>query len=110
MKRTGLLVLGVIALLMLTPAIASAKVPPFTVEASPNDPTAGASVSLTVRFWDDAEHTRPARWWPDVPELERFLWAHPVGDAVEAIPVDLRLVRSGVYRGEATLPSEGRWV
>jgi hypothetical protein len=108
-KRTGILVLGAIALLLVVPGIASAKVPPFTLEASPADPAAGDVVRLTVRFWDDAEHTDPARW-PDMRAWEAFLWAHPAGSLEDATPVDLRLVRPGVYRAELTVPSPGRWI
>lgn len=109
MKRTGLLVLGVIAPLLLVPAVAAAKVPPFTVEASPSDPAAGEVVRLTVRFWDDREHTKRATWW-DFRAFEEFLWAHPVGYATEAIPIDIRLVRPGVYRAQLTVSSPGRWI
>jgi hypothetical protein len=107
-KRTGILVLGVIALLALSPGVASAKIPPFTVEASPNDPTAGDVVRLTVRFWDDPEHTDPARWVDF--RLRGFLWAHPAGSMGETTSIDLRLVQPGVYRAEMTVGSPGRWI
>lgn len=109
MRRTGLLVLGAIALLVLIPGVASAKIPPFTVEASPNDPTAGGVVRLTVRFWNDMQHTDPARW-PDMRMLGDFLWAHPAGSIEEAIPIDIRLVRPGVYRAELAVSSPGTWI
>ena len=109
MKRTGILVLGALALLLVVPGIASAKIPPFTVEASPAEPAAGDVVRLTVRFWNDAEHTDPARW-PDMRVWRKFLWAHPAGSLEDATPVDLRLVRPGVYRAELTVPSSGRWI
>ena len=108
MKRTCLVILGVIALLALSPGVASAKIPPFTVEASPTDPTAGDVVRLTVRFWDDPEHTDPARWVDF--RLKRFLWAHPAGSVDEATSIDLRLVQPGVYRAEMTASSPGRWI
>ena len=107
--RTGILVFGAIALLLVVPGIASAKVPPFTVEASPADPPAGDVVRLTVRFWDDAEHTDPARW-PDMRVWKKFLWARPAGSFEDATPLDLRLVRPGVYRAELAVPSPGRWI
>ncbi len=109
MKRTCVLVVGAIAVLVLSPGVSSAKVPPFTVDASPNDPSAGDVVSFTVRFWDDAEHTDPARW-PDMRRFDEFLWAHPAGSIKEATPVDLRLVQPGVYRAELTVSSPGIWI
>ena len=109
MKRTGILALGALALLLVVPGVASAKVPPFTVEASPADPKAGDVVRLTVRFWNDAEHTDPAGW-PDMRVFRDFLWAHPAGSTKEAIPIDIRLVRPGVYRAELKVSSQGRWI
>ena len=95
-------------MLALFPGVASAKIPPFTVEASPNDPTAGDVVRLTIRFWDDAEHSDAARWVDF--RLRRFLWAHPAGSIDEAIPIDIRLDRPGVYRAELTVSSPGTWI
>jgi hypothetical protein len=107
-KRTLILV-GLFALLALTPGAALAKMPPYSVDVTPSDPTAGESIRVTVRFWNDAEHTRRSRW-PDVPSFGGFLWAHAVDEASEAIQIDIRLVRPGVYRGEVKLPTPGRWV
>lgn len=104
-----MLVLGVTALFLLIPGIASAKVPPFTVEASPNDLTAGDVVRLTVRFWDDRAHTDPARW-PDLRVFDGLLWARPAGSDTQATPVDLHLVRPGVYRAELPVTSPGTWI
>ena len=98
-----------IAVLALSPAVASAKVPPFTLDAAPTDPSAGEVVRLTVRFWDDAEHTDPARW-PDMRRLDAFLWAHPAGSIDEATPIDLRRLRPGVYLAELTMSSPGTWI
>ncbi|HJU57438.1 MAG TPA: hypothetical protein VJ774_01725 [Actinomycetota bacterium] len=108
MKRASRIALSVIALLAMSPGVASAKIPPFSVEVSP-DPTAGETIRLTVRFWDDAKHTDRATWW-DIRALNDFLWARPVGDASDAIPIDIRLVRQGVYRAEFAVSSPGRWI
>jgi hypothetical protein len=109
MKRAPFMALGVVAVLVLAPGQAGAKMPPYSVEATPSEPTAGETVRLTVRFWNDAQQTERATWW-DVPALPNFLWAHPVGDASGAIPIDIAVVRPGVYRGEAKLSSPGHWV
>jgi hypothetical protein len=81
----------------LCPGVASAKVPSFSIEVPP-DPIAGETMRLTVRFWNDARHTDRATWW-DIPALSDFLCGRPVGDASQAIPIDIRIVRPGVYRG-----------
>jgi hypothetical protein len=88
---------------------AQAKLPPFSIEWSPESPSAGAVVRFTVRFWDDLEHTEPARW-VDMRSFDDLLWVFPASKVPsEAVQVDLALVRPGVYRGGTTLPSAGRW-
>ena len=42
--------------------------------------------------------------------LGDVLWAHPAGSSEEAVPLDIRLVRPGVYRAELTASSPGTWV
>lgn len=97
---------------LLGPAPAQAKIPPFSVELEPRSPNAGEPVTITVRLWEDAAHTDPARW-PYLDELDDFIWAAPmVGadeDLSEARMIDLIRSRRGVYRGEVVLPSAGRW-
>jgi hypothetical protein len=100
--------LATLLFVLAAPVRADAK-PPFTVEWSPRTPSAGEAVRVTVRFWDDAENTELARW-PSVRTLNDFLWVSRGSSAPEdAIPVDLALVRPGVYRGRIILASDGAW-
>jgi hypothetical protein len=86
-----------------------AKLPPFSIEWSPESPTVGEVVRFTVRFWDDLEHSERARW-VDMRSFDDLVWVFPASRVpAEAIEVDLALVRPGVYRGEIMLPSAGRW-
>jgi hypothetical protein len=88
---------------------AQAKLPPFTIEWSPQTPAPGEVVRFTVRFWDDVEHTDRARW-PSMRSFDDLVRLFPaLKRPADVIQVDLALVRPGVYRGETTLPSAGRW-
>jgi len=108
-----LLLMGLACLPVLLAAPASAKFPPFTIEVSSNDSVVGEPLEITVRLWNDIEHTQRARW-PDVRRLNGLLSAVPYnGRALSrdsgAISIDLRRVRPGVFRGEIVFPRPGRW-
>lgn len=109
--RGSRLTLAMIAVVLATAPPASAKVPPFTVDITPESPTAGEEFEVTVRFWDDSAHTRPAAW-PDTRRFDDFLLMRPAGPRVasaEAISIDLLRDEVGVYRAAVVLPSSGRW-
>lgn len=91
--------------------------PPFTIELSPETPTAREAFEITVRFWDDAAHTHPARWpnvrrLDELPWFEEFIWLVPVGrhhPSAEAMPIELLRKRRGVYHASVVVSSPGRW-
>jgi hypothetical protein len=84
--------------------LAAAKVPYFSVELTPQTPSAGEVITVVVRLWNDPAHTIPADW---------ALPAEVVDDMIafvsedQTIGVDLR-AEDGTYRGSATLPA-GSW-
>ncbi len=91
-----------------------AKTPPFEVRLSTTRPQPGETVNVTVRFWDDRRHTKPATWW-DVPRIPHLLWAVPLDadgntDLEAAIPITFR--RGGLveYRGTLTLTEPGSYL
>jgi hypothetical protein len=107
------ILVGVGALLVIAAASSAiAKVQRFTVEWSPQTPVAGETVEVTIRFWDDAEHTDRARW-PSRTRFEAFLWAFPAGWSPSAppnaIPIDVASIRRGVMHGELVFPTGGAW-
>jgi hypothetical protein len=112
--RRFLLGLGTMSAVLLVASPAAAKLPPYTIELSTHDPVVGEAIDVTVRFWDDRQHTDRARW-PDLHGFDAFLWAVPFepGEGFlglgGAISIDVRRVRPGVYRGEVALPEAGRW-
>jgi hypothetical protein len=109
----SVLVVGtVLALAAAGPAWA--KTPPFGVQLSTTRPQPGETVSVTVRFWDDRRHTKPATWW-DVPRIPHLLWAVPVdaqgnNDLEAAVPVTVRRGGFAEYRGTLTLTEPGSYV
>ena len=109
----SVLVVGtVLALAAAGPAWA--KTPPFGVQLSTTRPQPGETVSVTVRFWDDRRHTKPATWW-DVPRIPHLLWAVPVdaqgnNDLEAAVPVTVRRGAFAEYRGSLTLTEPGSYV
>jgi hypothetical protein len=109
----SVLVVGtVLALAAAGPAWA--KTPPFGVQLSTTRPQPGETVSVTVRFWDDRRHTKPATWW-DVPRIPHLLWAVPVdaqgnNDLEAAVPVTVGRGAFAEYRGTLTLTEPGSYV
>lgn len=109
----SVLVVGtVLALAAAGPAWA--KTPPFGVQLSTTRPQPGETVSVSVRFWDDRRHTKPATWW-DVPRIPHLLWAVPVdaqgnNDLEAAVPVTVGRGAFAEYRGTLTLTEPGSYV
>lgn len=85
--------------------IAAAKFNYFSVQLNPPSPRAGEPFTVTVRLWDDAEHTQPSTWWPAGP-LEDLIEFR--GDA-GIVPVALTPFAAGEYRTEVILPA-GDWL
>lgn len=98
---------AVLALVLAAPA--AAKMPYFSVEVDPARPNAGEPITVTVRFWDDAEHTQPATWGPQgrIDDLLAFVPAD--GTSREWVFVPLQSVDTTTMRGTVTLPSDGKW-
>jgi hypothetical protein len=93
---------------------AGAKTPPFVVQLSTTRPQPGETVNVTVRFWDDRRHTKPATWW-DVRRIPHLLWAVPVdaqgnNDLEAAVPVTVRRGGLAEYRGTLTLTEPGSYL
>jgi hypothetical protein len=97
-----------VAFVLVMPTPASAKLP-FSVEVSPETPTAGEAIEITVRFWDDEAHTDPAR---GMRHADEFIWAVPAGPvsaAARGFPIDFVRRGKGVFHARVTLPTAGRW-
>src|SRR5688572_8239224 len=97
-------ILGLAAAFLVAVGPAAAKIPFFSVEVSPPDPTDGDVVVVTVLMWDDPSHTQPATWWQE-PAIEGLLEFH--GDAGR-VPITLHRLDDATYRAEVTLGS-GSW-
>ena len=97
------LILGLTAAVLVAVGPAAAKVPFFSVEVSPPDPTDGDVVLVTVLMWDDASHTQPATW--SEPAIEGLLEFR--GDA-GSVPITLHRLDDATYRAEVTLAA-GSW-
>lgn len=104
-RRLAASLVGAIAVGVLTAGIAAAKFPYFSVELDPPSPGAGEPVTITVRLWEDAEHTKPATWYPMEGPVEDLIEFH--GDAGR-MPVTLTPAGVAEYRAEVVL-SEGDW-
>jgi len=100
----------VCGVLVLSGRSAFAKIPPWTCELSTTRPVVGQPVVVTIRFWNDAEHTDPARWWDFLRGMPDFLHAHSVGRGpngslgAAALHARVERVRPGVYRGRLVFP------
>jgi hypothetical protein len=86
--------------------LAAAKVPYFSVEVTPQAPTAGEVITVVVRLWNDPAHTIPA-------PADWALPAEVVDDMIAFVSEDLTIgvdlrAEDGTYRGSATLPA-GSW-
>lgn len=109
---TAILV-GVVALTSAAPA--SAKMPPYSCELSTTRPVVGQPVRVEVRFWNDADHTDPARWWNPLRRFRDFVEARAIdrGEPEAFVPEVLHAtvvrVAPGVYRGELLLPDTRRF-
>jgi hypothetical protein len=91
-----------------------AKTPQFTVQLSTARPLPGETVNVTVRFWNDRGHTKPATWW-DVRAVPHLLWAVPVDaqgntDPDAAVPITVRRAGPAEYRGAVTLTTAGSYL
>lgn len=113
--RRSMVVLVVGTLFSLTAAgPAWAKAPPFTVQLSTTRARSGEPVNVTVRFWNDRRHTKPATWW-DVRRVPHLLWAVPVDvqgntDPDAAVPISVRRGGPAEYRGSVTLTTAGSYL
>jgi hypothetical protein len=103
------------ALLALTTAgPAWAKLPPFTVQLSTTVARSGKPVNVTVRFWNDRRHTKPATWWV-VRRIPHLLWVVPMDARASAevdtsIPITVRRTGPAAYRGTVTLTTAGSYL
>jgi hypothetical protein len=109
----SVLVVGIV-LALAAAAPAWAKTPPFVLHVSTTRAQPGEMVTVTVRFWDDRRHTKPATWW-DVRRIPQLLWAVPVdaqgnNDLEAAVPVTVRRGGLAEYRGTLTLTEPGSYL
>jgi hypothetical protein len=87
--------------------LAAAKVSYFSVEVTPQAPSAGEPVTVVVRLWNDPAHTIPADGAPPEEVLDEMVAFHSEDAEVR---VDLwRKFEDGSYRGTVTLPA-GSWI
>jgi hypothetical protein len=100
---------GAVLALLSIPTPALAKIPPFTVEWSPQAPAVGEEVTFTVRFWDDVAHTDRAGW-VEQEWLDDILRVFPAsGSSADDIDLELERVKRGVFRGRVAFPTPGPW-
>jgi hypothetical protein len=109
-RRSPLAALASAAVLTLTlVASVAAKMPYFSVEVNPAQPIAGEPVTVTVRFWDDAEQRQPATWAPHEPTDDLLAFVPAGGTASNWVFVPLERVATSVMVGTVTLPHDGEW-
>jgi hypothetical protein len=101
-KAIALCLLALIGLAV--PAPASAKVPWHSVEILPDAPVADEPLTVVVRFWDDAGHSRPTTSWPG-PATEGIL---AFTGPARTVPLTLSRIGDGAFRAEVSLPA-GTW-
>jgi hypothetical protein len=99
------------ALVLVAPAIASAKLPFFGLDVRPLRPDVGEPITLTMTCYEDAGHTRP--WSSCLGADGPMAWVHPLDDEgrldrddwieVEGYAVD------GATRGRITLTEPGTY-
>lgn len=118
-SRAAALICGMTAVLLLSASgPAGAKMPPFEVEVTPRTVSQGQSVSVRVTVMD---WRNPDRVFTDfgADRLDGLLGVHPataltpkgrpaVGTG-PGIPIGLRAVRPGVYRGTVALADAGEY-
>ena len=98
------LILALAAALLVAVGPVAAKVPYFSVEVSPPNPSDGDVVVVTVQMWDDADHTQPATWWPE-PTIAGLL---EFRGSAGSVPVTVHRLEGATYVAEVTLAA-GSW-
>lgn len=93
-----------IVILLLAPGPALGKVPWSSVEVEPATPVAGEPLTVVVRFWDDAAHTRPSTWSPGSDHEVSLEFEGAAG----RVPLTLTQIGDATLRADVTL-SEGTW-
>jgi hypothetical protein len=95
-----------LAVLLLMPSPASAKIPWSSVEMEPAAPVAGDPFTVTVRFWNDAALSRPSAWSP-MSEGDHGASLEFDGPAGR-VPLVLTPIGNGAFRAEVSLAA-GTW-
>jgi hypothetical protein len=106
------IVLTMMLSLVLTPAVASAKLPFFGLEVDPIRPDAGEPITLMMSCYEDMAHTRP--WGSCLGTGGRMAWVHPLDDEGpldrdDWIMVEGHATSSGATRGRITLDEAGAY-
>ena len=106
---TSLLVATIAMLVLATPALA--KMPYLTVELDATAPVQGEPVRLTVRLFEDAQHTVSTDW-PDraLAGLLAMMPADGVATEARSLPVQLTKIGPGTYSGSVIIDRPGRWI
>jgi hypothetical protein len=99
-------------MLLLTPAVASAKLPFFSLEAYPIRPDVGEPITLTMTCYEDMAHTRP--WSACLGAGGRMAWVHPLDTEGELhrddwIEVVGEATASGSTQGHVVLNEPGAY-
>jgi hypothetical protein len=97
------------ALAIASPALA--KMPYFTIEVDTTAPGQGEPITLTVRLFEDAQHTIRTDW-PDrtLSGLFAIMPADGVAAEARSLPVRLKQIGPGTYVGTVVIDQPGRWI
>jgi hypothetical protein len=109
-----LVLLPALALPVLLGEVASAKLPPFSFEATPTHPRVGEPIALTMQCFDDVAHTKP--WSSCFGQAGgQMAWVHPLDlegalERSDWIAVEGRGSASGATIGTIVLSEPGAYV
>ncbi|MBI2238903.1 MAG: hypothetical protein HYU54_10330 [Actinobacteria bacterium] len=106
--------LAALAVVVVPAETAWAKMPYFSAELSSDRVRVGESIEVVMRTWEDVEHTVPSTWFA-VRTLRDLFWAYPADERGRLVrqgqvPVPVRRVAPGEWRGTLTILEPGRWV
>jgi hypothetical protein len=112
MRRSVVLLAFVLPVIL--GGIASAKLPPFSFEATSGHPLVGEPIRLTMRCFEDVAHTKP---WPSCfgQGGGHMAWVHPLDfegslERSDWIAVEGRASASGATVGTVVLSEPGVYV
>lgn len=101
-----------LVVLIVTPGIASAKLPFFGLDVTPRRPSVGEPITLTMTCFHDAGHTKPLSSCLGTGGV--MAWVHPLDDddsleLTDWIPVEGHRTSEGATRGRIMLNEPGSY-